>query len=438
MSISETALLPNNTEAERLILGAVLLHAPHLFDAMGVLKAEDFYLEAHRIIYDSFLTLNTAQTGIDYITVKNELQKIGKLEQCGGVAYIASLTDGVARATAVKHYAALVKETAIRRQVIRLTNEAMQRAYSDEEQSKTIIEDLQLELLKLGQSQNKRGFRPASEYVDAAFRDIEERAKQRIQISGIDTGFRELNQLTQGFKAGELIIIAGRPGHGKSSIASNIVDNLVIRRQKSVGVFSLEMSGQELAQRSICSESPLDSYEIPVGNLDWKRLAKVCGEISESKLWIDESAGLTIMELRARAQRLAVEHGLDMVVVDYLQLMAGSGKRSDNREREISEISRGLKVLAKDLRIPVLALSQLNREIEKTTRRPHLSDLRESGSLEQDADVVLFIWRDELRAKTPENEGQAELIIAKQRNGKSQTFVELDFDKRYCRFKDRQ
>lgn len=430
-------LLPSNLDAERAILGGILLEQTHLFAASEILSPEDFYLEANRKIFKAIQSLQKAESGIDFITLKAELQRSGSLEACGGVPYISTLTDGIPRALNVGHYAQLVKQAAMRRRVIQLTSEATARAFQDEESCNEIIETLQLELLKITQIQKGRGFRPASEYVEKAYREMDEISHKRIAVSGLDACFRDLNRLTQGMHAQQLIIVAGRPGHGKTSIAQNMVDHLVIRRHKSVGVFSLEMSGQEMAKRSICAEAPVDSYDIPSGSLDWRRIGDVCESLSKSKLWIDESAGLTINELRARAQRLAVEHGLDLIVVDYLQLMAGTGRRGDNREREISEISRGLKVMAKDLNIPVIALSQLNREIEKSTRRPQLSDLRESGSLEQDADVVLFIWRDELRAKTVDNEGRAELILAKQRNGKSGLTIDLDFDKRYCRFMDR-
>lgn len=431
-------VLPNNLEAERAILGVILQHRPALFEASGLLQADDFYMESHRAIYAAFLTLDSEQSGIDILTVKNELRRADKLEMCGGAAYISSLTEGIPGALKITPYAKMVKECSCLRKIIQTGNDAMMRAYSGEEKSDQIIQDIQSELLKLTQLQNKKGFVSAADYAYDAFNEIERLRSQKVEYGGLDTGFSALNRLTQGFHPQQLIIIAGRPGHGKTSIAQNIVDNLALRRGKRIGVFSLEMGGVELVKRTICSESPVDNYEMLHGSIDWRRIAEVCGEIYQSKLWIDESAGLSISELRSRAQWLAIENnGLDMLVVDYLQLMSGSGRKGDNREREISEISRGLKVLAKDLNIPIIALSQLNREIEKTNRKPLLSDLRESGSLEQDADVVLFIWREEMKLKTDSNEGLAELIIAKQRNGKSGVTVDLEFDKRYCRFRDR-
>lgn len=426
-------LLPQNIDAERAILGTVLVHAPALFDAQSSIVASDFYFESHRIIFAALCTMQGRDTPIDLLSVKNELQSSGKLEQAGGIAYIASLSEGIPRATNVKYYAELVKESSVLRHVIKSCNAAMVRAYSGEEKSKDVIEAIQLDLLKISQSHKSKGFRASSEYVDEAYSKIEEIGKQKIALSGIDFRFEALNRLTNGLHESELIILAGRPGHGKTSFAQNVVDNLVIRRNKTVGVFSLEMSGRELVERSIYSEVPLDSYEIQEGRVEWSRLAEVCGQIGASRLYIDDSAGLTISELRARAQKLAIEHGIHLIVVDYLQLMSGSGRKSDNREREISEISRGLKVLAKDLKIPVMALSQLNREIEKTNRKPRLSDLRESGSLEQDADLVLFVWRPHV--ENPDD-NSAQLLIAKNRHGRSNECIDMIFERKYCRFKE--
>ena len=435
-NMSEERLLPNNQEAERVILGAILVHPPALFEAAGILKSTDFYREAHRIIFEACLALQKAQSPIDLITLFNQLKTTGQMERCGGPAYIAGLTEGVATAASVRHYAKLVREASVLRQLIQIGNEVMERGYAAEEKPKDLIGYLQAEIIKLGQARDGKGFRHAKEYVDSAYKQIVDIFECGNKTYGLSTGFKSLDYFTRGLKPGELIILAGRPGHGKTSLAQNIADHLVLHQKKRVGVFSMEMSGQELVTRSIYAEANVDPYELGRGPNDWKQIQSACASLSEGGLFIDESAGLNITELSSRAQSALLEHKIDLLIVDYLQLMAGTSKRSDNRVAEISEISRGLKILAKNLQIPVLALSQLNREIEKTTREPHLSDLRESGSIEQDADVVLFIWREELRCRRPDNEGEAVLIVAKNRNGKTgkpdpNTW---QFNKRICRF----
>jgi replicative DNA helicase len=441
MSISQTEqLLPHNLESERAVLGAVLLHQPALYEAGERLTGEEFYLEAHRKIWDAFISLQKAESAIDPITLKTELQRLGQLEACGGPAYVASLTDGIPRAIAVRHYADIVREDAGKRKLIQLGSEAMLRAYQGEESCKDILEDLQLALLKLSESNKKSNtWIKAPELVEKAYREIEEIAFRRTATVGLDTGFHDLNRMTQGFHRGELIIIAGRPGHGKTSLSTNILANGILRHGWRVGLFTIEMSAIEIMKRAIYSEAEVDSYRAGVGFLtkeDWNRLSQAAGILAETNLSVDDSGGLTIMQLRSRAQSLAIEGGLDLIVVDYLQLMSGTGKRNENRVAEISEISRGLKILAKDLNVPIIACSQLNRAIENDkNRKPILADLRESGSIEQDADTVLFIWREELRKRTEDNIGAAELIIGKQRNGPTGNIV-LTFLPKITKFVD--
>jgi replicative DNA helicase len=424
-------LLPHNIDAEKAVIGGILVEQSHFFSASEILKPEHFYLESHRLIFQAMQDLRQAQTPIDTVTLIAELRRRGWIEKAGGVPAVAALTDGTPAALNVRHYADLVSGAASHRRLISDLNEHLDQAWRGEVPCKDIVESLQGKLLQFDQDRGT-GLRPAAEFVSAAFKQIEETATKKICVSGLETGFRELDRLTQGFKPGQLVILAARPGEGKTTLAQNMTDHLVTRKNKSVAVFSLEMSGVELATRAICAETPMDAYEIPAGKLDWSRIAEVCSVLSGSGLYIDESAGLTINEIRSRAQRLAVEKHIDLVVVDYLQLMSGSGRRGETREREISEISRGLKILAKELQVPVLALSQLNRDLEKTGRRPHLADLRESGSLEQDADLVLLLWRD----RTDEA-GPTQLILAKQRNGRADIFVKLDFYKRFNRFRER-
>jgi replicative DNA helicase len=431
--------LPNNLESERAVLGAILLHPPALFEACECLAKDDFYLQAHRIIFEAYLSLHTSEKPIDPITCKSLLQQTAKLEECGGPAYLMSLTEGMPRAINIRHYASLVHEEAIKRRVIQIGQDAMVRAYDGGESSKEIVDSLQLELIRLTESNKRGGWRKMADLVQEAYSELDALAHRKTEITGLDTGFRDLNLLTQGMQPGQLIIVAGRPGHGKTSLGLNIIATNVLQR-KRVGLFTIEMSAREITKRIIYADAEVDGHRVGSGHItadDWKRIGGSASRLTEANLSVDESGSLTIMELRSRAQQLAIGGGLDLVVVDYLQLMApATGHRGNsNRAQEISDISRGLKALAKDLNIPIIAMSQLNREVEKEgKRKPRLADLRESGSIEQDADVVLFIWREELRDKKDDNEGQAELIIGKQRNGPVGQTVNLTFLKQFTKF----
>jgi len=429
--------LPANLEAERAVLGAILLDQTAFYAAAGIFDREQFYLEAHRIIWDCMANLHAREVAIDPITVLQELRCSSRLEQAGGPAYLASLTDGLPRTCNVKHYAGIVRDQATRRRVIQLANETMIRAYQAEDPCQVVIEDLQLALLKLAVAEKKGAWMKASDLMDRAYKEIEEIASLRLDVLGMDTGLPSLNRMTQGFHDGQLIIVAGRPGHGKTSLAMNIIGNAILRRSRRVGLFTIEMTAAELAKRLLYSEAEVDSYR--VGNRaltkdDWRRLGEAAGRIAATQLFVNETR-VTISELRSQAHALAAEVGLDLVVIDYLQLMKGSGRWRDNRVQEVSEISNELKGLAKDLSIPVIALSQLNRAVESSNREPHLSDLRDSGSLEQDADVVLFVWREELRNKTEDNIGTAKLIVGKQRNGPLGT-IDLMFTKQFTKFNE--
>lgn len=414
--------LPHNMEAERATLGAILVEPQHLFAASPIIGPDDFYLDGHRRIFRAMLTLQAQGVAIDLVTVKAELIRGNHLEACGGPAYLAGLTDGTPRALNVAHYAQIIKDASIRRQTIRLANQAMIQGFGEEQGTKDIITSLQSGLLKLLAGKQEKGWLKAIDIVTEAYREIEEASKTKSETVGLDTGFGSLNRMTQGFHPGDLIIVAARPAHGKTTWLTNVVSNGVLTQGWKVGLFTMEMTAKQIIKRALCAEAQVDSYRINSGFLtrdDWRRLSTTASRLADTHLFVDESAGLTIEDLRNRALALSIEHGgLDLLAIDYLQLMSGTGRRNDNRVAEVSEISRGLKNLAKDLGVPVIALSQLSREIEKDKRRkPILSDLRESGSIEQDADVVLFLWREELRKPTPENAGTAELILGKQRNG---------------------
>lgn len=439
--MESTRLLPHDLEAERLILGNILLHAPALYQAREKIQPDDLYDEAHRLIYSAMLSLNDAQKPLDLKTIKDVLSQSGKLEKCGGPVYLLELLDGMPKSIAVDHYASIVHDHATRRRVIRAAHEAMTTAYDDTQPTKDIIEHLQLALLDLSRTEHG-GWKPITDLVKESYEEIKRTVTAKNSLTGISSGFKYLDDNTRGFRGGELTILAGRPGHGKSAFAMNIVGNMVLRLGRSVGVFSLEMSGRELATRGIMTEAEVDPYEISridrygLGKATWNRLHEACNSYWGRHLWIDDAGGLTIADLRSRAQRLKLEHGIDFLVVDYLQLMSGHGGRNTNREREISEISRGLKSLAKELDIPVMALSQLNRAIEHTDRKPILADLRESGSIEQDADLVLFVWREDMRSNSARQDGpgSAEILIGKQRSGHSRISLRYSFDGRYTKF----
>jgi replicative DNA helicase len=433
--------LPHSLESERAVLGAIILEDKAVFAATEILTVDDFYLEGHREIFRAMLGLVEEETSIDLITLREELRRRNKEEVAGGAAYLAALTDGLPRGLNVGHYARTVREKATARQLIQLSNELMSRCYEGEERPAEILEKTESRIFQIAAREIKGGFQPARELADAAYKEIEDAARHKRPVSGIDTGFTELNRMTGGFHDQNLVVVAARPGIGKTSFCLNIACRAAIKDRKPVGIFSLEMSKPEIMKRMISSEAEVEAHRIQSGYLskdDWMRIGQATAAISEAPIYIDDSANLTLLQVRAKAQRLALEHGIDLLVVDYLQLVSGSGRRYENRTQEVTEISRGLKNLAKELDIPVIAVSQLNREVEKRSggRRPQLSDLRESGAIEQDADLVLFISHEE----TPDfmaGDGVAEITIGKQRNGMTGNF-ELSFRKRITKFSDLQ
>jgi replicative DNA helicase len=429
-------ILPNSIESERAVLGAVILEHKSIFAATEVLTVEDFYLEGHREIFRAMLGLAEEETSIDLVTLREELRRRNKEEADGGAAYLASLTDGLPRGINLAHYARTVRAKATARQLIQLSQETMTRCYQGEERPAAVLERAESEIFRIAAREVRGGFQSAKELAPQAYREIEEASKHEGPVTGLDTGFADLNRMTGGLHRQNLVVVAARPGLGKTSFCLNIAAHAALRRGKRVGIFSLEMSKAEIMKRMISAAAEVDSHRIQSGYLnreDWARVSRATAELSEAPIHVDDSANLTMLQVRAKAQRLALEHGLDLVVVDYLQLVSGSGRRHENRTQEVTEISRGLKNLAKELDVPVIAASQLNREIEKRSgrRTPQLSDLRESGSIEQDSDVVLFISRDDIAAE----DGTAEITVAKHRNGATGAFG-LAFDRRCTRFRD--
>ena len=436
--ISLEKTLPCNLEAERSILGAILLDDKAIHVVLGSVRTDDFYLESHRRIFGKMTMLAADATAIDLVTLKNELQRSDELESAGGAAYLASLTDGMPRAVNIEHYAQIVKEKATLRRLIQVSNEIMARSYQNEEQAGDILHDIERSVFEIANRQFQHGFGPIEPLVSAVYKEIEKVSNRKTMVTGVETGFAKFDQMTAGLHPADLTIVAARPGLGKTSFCLNVAQFVALKKHLCVGIFSLEMSREQLVKRLLCAEAEIDSHKVNTGFLnkdDWGKLGRAASSLSQAKIFIDDTAAMSITEMRSKARRLSLEHGLDLLIVDYLQLMSGTNQRYENRTQEISQISRGLKALAKEINIPVMAISQLNRAIEsrRGDHRPQLSDLRESGSIEQDADLVLFIYREDIADPTAENRGVAEMIISKQRNGPTGRF-ELAFMQQFTKF----
>jgi replicative DNA helicase len=431
--------LPNNLEAERSILGAILLDNNALNTAIEALKAEDFFLTQHRHVFQQMITLGEAQQAIDLVTLTEELHRVGELEAAGGAPYLASLIDGVARVSNVEHYARIVKEKAMLRNLIHATHNIQQRAFEAEEGADAILDGAESSIFALAEDRVKAGLLPIKEIVRENFDRLEKIFREGKSITGISTGYGELDKLLSGLQPSELIILAARPSQGKTALALNLAENIAIRGGLPVAVFSLEMSKESLLQRLVASVAQVDAHKFRSGHLsreDWKRMTEALSTISSSPLWVDDAGSTSVLEIGAKARRLKRDKGLSLLVVDYLQLITGRG-RFHSCQEEVASISRGLKGLAKELQIPVLVLSQLTRAPERDERGPQLSDLRESGAIEQDADVVMFIYRPDffnLNA-TPEERDMADILIAKQRNGPTDK-VKFVFRSRLTRFEE--
>jgi replicative DNA helicase len=431
-------VLPHNAEAERTVLGAVLVDNAAFNSAAETLTREDFYRESHRRIFEAMAALAERSQPIDLVTLKDELIRASALEAVGGAAYLGSLVDGVPRITSVEQWSRIIKEKAVLRNLIHASNRIVQSCYEAEDDAAIILDRAEKSIFDIAERRIRQGFVALREVVKESFRTIDQLAQSKDVVTGVPTGFVDLDERTSGLQKGDLIIVAARPAMGKTSLCLNIAQNASERTGETVGVFSLEMSKEQLVLRMLCADARVDAHRLRTGNLgekDWARLAKAYADLSASKIYIDDSAMLTPLEMRAKCRRLKAEHGLSLVIVDYLQLVTGAG-RVENRQQEIASISRSLKGLAKELECPVIALSQLSRAPEaRTDKRPQLSDLRESGALEQDADIVMFIYREEEYKPTDENRGIAEINIGKQRNGPTGT-VKLAFIKEFTRFEN--
>ena len=430
--------LPHNLEAERSVLGAILVHNDAFNLAVQVITPADFYRDAHRRIFDSMISLNERNQAIDFVTLKEELSRAGEIDAVGGPAYISSLADGVPRATNVEYYSRIVKEKATLRNLIYAANKILTNAYEADQESDLILDEAESAIFAVADDRLKAGFVPMRDLVKESFPKIEQLFEQKRLITGVPTGFVDLDEMTRGLQAGDLIIIAARPSMGKTSLVLNISQHVATQPDMTVGFFSLEMSKESLFLRLLTSEAQIDSHRLmsgAIGQKDYGRISHALETLSAMQLFIDDSSSISVLEMRAKTRRLKAEHGLNLIVVDYIQLMSGRG-RHENRTLELASISRSLKGLAKELGVPIIVLSQLSRGPEsRADHRPQLSDLRESGALEQDADLVGLIYRDDVYNKDPNNPdaGIAELIVAKQRNGPTGV-IKLAFLREQTRF----
>jgi replicative DNA helicase len=430
--------LPHNLEAERSILGAILVHNDAFNLAAQVVDPRDFYREAHRRIFARMVALNERAQAIDFVTLKEELVRNGELDDVGGPAYIASLADGVPRATNVEYYARIVKEKSTLRNLIFAANKILTNAYEADQDSDLILDEAESAIFAVADDRLRDGFMPMGDLVRESYPKIEQLFEHKRLVTGMPTGFVDLDAMTRGFQAGDLVIVAARPSMGKTSLALNMAQHLALQPDHTVGIFSLEMSKESLFLRVLTSEAQIDSHRLmtgAIGQKDYGRISHALEMLSAMRLFIDDSASISVLEMRAKARRLQAEHGLSLIVVDYIQLMSTRG-RFENRTLELGAISRSLKGLAKELNVPIVVLSQLSRAPEsRSDHRPQLSDLRESGALEQDADVVILIYREDAYNRDPNHPdaGTAELILAKQRNGPTGV-VRLAFLREQTRF----
>ena len=428
---------PHDIDAEQAVLGSMLTDKDAVNAAIETLKEDAFYREDNRAIYQAIINLYSKSEPIHIITLKDELESMDKFEQVGGYEYLASLPDKVPTTANVQKYIKIVEEKAILRKLIKTANEIIELGYDPAEDVEDIMDNAEKKIFDIMQSKNQKGYTPIKDVLVESFTKLEELYNRKQHITGVPTGFVELDYKTAGLHGSELILVAARPAMGKTAFALNIATNAALRGNAPVAIFSLEMSKDQLVNRILCSEAMVDSNKVRTGKLeedDWVKLAGAIGPLSESEIYIDDTPGISVMEIRTKCRKLKMEKNIGLVVIDYLQLVQGSNKRQASREQEISEISRSLKILAKEINVPVIALSQLSRAVEqRPDHRPMLSDLRESGAIEQDADIVMFLYRDDYYNKESEKKDIAEVIIAKQRGGQTGT-VELLWMGNYTKF----
>lgn len=428
---------PHDTEAEQAVIGSMLTDKDAIIASIEVLKEEDFYREDNKTIYSAILNLYNRAEPVDIITLKAELSSLGKLEAVGGLEYLAELPDKVPTTANVDKYIKIVEEKSLLRNLLKTANEIIKLGYDETQEVDVLMDQAEKKIFDAIQSRNQKGYVAIKDILVDTFTELEQLYNQKQHITGVPTGFADLDYKTAGLHNSDLILVAARPAMGKSAFALNIATNAATRGNTSVAIFSLEMSKEQMVNRILCSEAMVDSNKVRTGKIDdedWQKLAEASGTLSESKIFIDDTPGISIMEIRAKCRKLKLEQNIGLVVIDYLQLVQGTGRRGSSREQEISEISRSLKILAKEINVPVIALSQLSRAPEqRPDHRPMLSDLRESGAIEQDADIVTFLYRDDYYNEDSEKKNIAEVILAKHRSGSTGT-VELLWLGNYTKF----
>ena len=428
---------PHDIEAEQAVIGSMLTDSDAVVEAIEVLKPDDFYRQDNKTIYEAIFNLYNRAEPIDIITVKSELTSLRKLEAVGGLEYIALLPDKVPTTANVDKYIKIVEEKAILRNLIKAANELIDLGYAENEEIDSIMNHAEKRIFEISQGKNQKGYTAIKDILVESFAEIEKLYNQKQPITGIPTGFADLDYKTAGLHNSDLVLVAARPAMGKSAFALNIATNAAVQAKVPVVIFNLEMSKSQLVSRILCSEAMVDSNKVRTGKIeedDWVKLATALGPLSEAPIYIDDTPGITVTEIRAKCRKLKLEKNIGLIVIDYLQLIQGSSKKNASREQEISEISRSLKILAKELDVPVIALSQLSRAAEqRADHRPMLSDLRESGAIEQDADIVMFLYRDDYYNPDSEKKNIAEVIMAKHRAGSTGT-VELLWLGNYTKF----
>lgn len=431
-------LPPHNVEAERAVIGAMMLNADAIMVCSELLTSDEFYQQQYGIIFDALVEMYKDGVGADLVTLQNKLREKEVTPDLYSVEYLGELLASVPTSANVKFYAEIVHEKAVLRRLIRVSEQVTKDCYMDSQPLEDILEDTEKSVFDVIQQRGGSEFEPIRDVVLRTLDSIEKAAKQKGNITGLETGFRDLDAKTAGLQKSDLILIAARPAMGKTAFVLNIAEYVALHSNSTIALFSLEMSKEQLVKRMLAMNSMVDSQKIRTGDLeddDWDKLVGSVRKIGNSNLVIDDTSGITASELRSKCRKLKIEQGLDLVIIDYLQLMTGAGKRkSDSRQQEISDISRSLKVMARELNVPVIALSQLSRAVEsRPDKRPMLSDLRESGAIEQDADIVMFIYRDEYYNPDSEKKGVAEVIVAKQRSGPTGP-VELAWLSQYTKF----
>lgn len=437
--MDELKVLPHDLQAEQSVLGSIFINPDKMIEVAEYLKPDDFYRPAHKILFKDMMSLADRGEAIDIVTIKSSLESTDELGMVGGISYIAEVVNAVPTSAHAEHYAKIVAKKAQLRSIIGNLSDSIGNAYDEDMDIDEIITKTERSLIEVSQASNKSSFRPIHDVLLENHSKIEERSNNTSQITGIETGFYDFDKLTTGLHEDQLIVLAARPAMGKTALALNIAQNVATKSNKAVAVFSLEMGAESLVERMLSAEGTIINNHIRTGNLtvnEWQRLIYAQGQLAEAPIFIDDTAGVKITDIRARARRLSQEtDGLGLIVIDYLQLIQGS--RSDNRQQEVSEISRQLKIIAKELKVPVIALSQLSRGVEqRNDKRPIMSDLRESGSIEQDADIVAFLYRDAYYQDKKEGQLEneiTELIIRKNRHGNLGT-VKLYFHKEYTKF----